>query len=106
MIRKILRFYLGKYRFYTITGTVFLLWTLFFDASSIFAQFYLRKELASYEKDKAYYESELKRVTREKEEVLGTKQLLEKFAREKYLMKKEGETVFVIVDKNGEYLEK
>lgn len=35
----------------------------------------------------------------EEREVMGNEASIEKFAREKYYMKKEGETVFILVDK-------
>lgn len=104
-MKQLLKILLGKNSYYIISAIVVLLWTFFFDSHSVISQYYLRRELATYEKDKAYYEDELARVTKEKEAVMGTDDALEKFAREKYLMKKEGETVFVIVDKDGNYLE-
>jgi cell division protein FtsB len=36
---------------------------------------------------------------------LGNDDAAEKFAREKYRMKKEGETVFIIVDSDGKMLD-
>lgn len=45
-------------------------------------------------------------IQTQRQEILGNDQLREKFAREKYLMKKANEDVFVIVDEKNEPLEK
>jgi cell division protein DivIC len=59
-------------------------------------------DLNKLSKQKAFYESELKVIKMEERMILGTYSSLEKFGREKYLMKKEGETVFYLVEENGE----
>ncbi len=45
-----------------------------------------------------YYEEELAAVKKEENEVLGNSASIEKYAREKYFLKKDGETVFVLVE--------
>ncbi len=45
-----------------------------------------------------YYEDEIKKLEKEEKDLLGSEAALEKYAREKYFLKKEGETVFVLVD--------
>lgn len=57
-------------------------------------------ELNHLESQKEFYKGELKNIKQEEKDVLGTYASLEKFAREKFLMKKEGETVFVLVDED------
>ena len=52
------------------------------------------------EKQKTFFEKELAKVQEEEKEVLGSDASIEKFAREKYYLKKDGETVFVLVDEN------
>jgi len=55
-------------------------------------------KLRSLEKEKEYYQEKIKEVEKDRTELTTNKELLEKFAREKYLMKKESEDVFVIVE--------
>lgn len=62
-------------------------------------------ELNHLEAEKKFFESELKNIQQEEKDVLGTYASLEKYAREKYLMKKEGETVFVLVDEDDKPIE-
>jgi cell division protein FtsB len=52
--------------------------------------------LRSLESEKEYYRQKIAEVEKDRKELLTNKELLEKFAREKYLMKKEKEDVFVI----------
>lgn len=43
-----------------------------------------------------FYNEKIAEVKAEKNEILGTSEALEKFAREKYLMKKPTEEVFIV----------
>ena len=67
------------------------------DANDIRSQFSLGQKLHDLEEEKAFYEKEIEQVNHDREELLTDDQLLEKFAREKYLMKKPDEDVYVIV---------
>ena len=89
-----------RYRFYIISSLVLLVWLIFFDRSSLVKQFEMIVELRSLENQKSFFEKELSKVQAEEKEVLGSDASIEKFAREKYYLKKEGETVFVLVDEN------
>ena len=44
-----------------------------------------------------YYLQKIKEVKKDKKELLNDKELLEKFAREKYCMKKEKEDLYICV---------
>lgn len=48
------------------------------------------------EEEKTYYEKKIEEVEQDRKELMGNDELLEKFAREKYLMKKKSEDVYVI----------
>ena len=89
------RKYINNKYFYT--GLVFLIWWIFFDQESLIVQYDLARVKIGLEKQKEYYQNEIK----EDEAAINTLQndtvLLEKYAREKYFMKKDNEDVFVIV---------
>jgi cell division protein DivIC len=95
-----------KYRFYVLTLAGLLVWITFFDGSNLIAQFRLWQKLSDLENQQEYYVDELKKVKEEEKEVMGNTISMEKFAREKYLMKKTGETVFVIVDEDNKSVER
>ena len=53
----------------------------------------------------SYYQQKTKELEKERRMVIGNPSLLEKYAREKYLMKKPKEDIFVIVDENNQPIE-
>ncbi len=88
--------------FYFITSLVFITWMLFLDANDFLSQFRLWQEVKGLEAKKEYYQEKIEVVKKERTELMSNKQLLEKFAREKYLMKKQKEEVFVVVEEGKE----
>jgi cell division protein FtsB len=84
--------------FYFLTGLFFLVWIAFLDSNNLIARFSLSSKLNSLENEKEYYEEKIIEVEKDRDELFGNKESLEKFAREKYLMKKETEDVFVVVE--------
>lgn len=84
--------------FYVVTGLIFLIWMFFLDSNDFLSRFKLSGKLRSLENEKAYYEEKILEVEKDREELFGDRESLEKFAREKYLMKKENEDVFIIVE--------
>lgn len=92
--------------FYVATALGLLAWMTFFDANDLPSQARNWWKLRNLESDTLYYSQQIKSIQRERREVLGNDRLREKFARERYLMKKPTEDVFVIVDENNEPLEK
>lgn len=84
--------------FYVITILVFLVWMLFLDSNDLISQFKLSSKLDKLETEKAYYQEKIQEVKKDREELLSNKELLEKFAREKYLMRKKTEDLFVIIE--------
>lgn len=101
-MKKIISPRFKDYKFYIISAGLFIIWLVFFDRSSLLTQIDLAMDLKNLKKEKAFYESELESIKKEEKAILGDMNSLEKFAREKYLMKKEGETVFVLVDEDNE----
>ena len=84
--------------FYFLTGLFFLVWMAFLDSNNLIVRFSLSSKLNSLENEKEYYEEKIIEVEKDRNELFGNNESLEKFAREKYLMKKETEDVFVVVE--------
>lgn len=84
--------------FYFLTGFMFFVWILFLDSNNLMARVGLTRKLNTLENEKEYYEEKILEVRADHEELFGNRDMLEKFAREKYLMKKETEDVFLIVE--------
>ena len=85
--------------FYFLTFICFVLWMLFLDSNDVISQMKLRNKLSNLEAEKAYYLQKIEEVQKDREELLSNTELLEKFAREKYLMRKKTEDLYVIVEK-------
>jgi cell division protein FtsB len=86
---------------YLLTALGFTIWILFFDARDfITSHFRERGELMKLEKSKTYYEQQIAATKQELEQLKSNPALLEKYAREKYLMKRANEDLFVIREDN------
>jgi cell division protein FtsB len=84
--------------FYLVSGLIFLVWMLFLDSNDFISRYKLSSKLQSLQNEREYYLEKIEEVEKDRDELLGNKELLEKFAREKYLMRKETEDVFVIIE--------
>lgn len=84
--------------FYFLITVFFLIWMLFVDSNDIFSQWKLHSKVATLEREREYYEEKIEEVKKDREELLSNKELLEKFAREKYLMKKKTEDIYLVVE--------
>lgn len=83
---------------YVVAGFVFVVWLMFFDQNNWFTQFQYQMELNKLENEREFYDEEIKKVTQDLKELRTNPKSLEKFAREKYLMKKSNEEVFVLME--------
>jgi cell division protein DivIC len=72
---------------------------LFFDANDFLKQFQMSRKLSDLEGEKEFYLEKIVEVQKDRAELLSNPGLLEKFAREKYYMKRPGEDIFIIVEK-------
>lgn len=84
--------------FYFLATVFFLVWMTFIDSNDLITRVKMGSKLRSLEREKEYYQEKIVEVEKDRQELMTNKELLEKFAREKYLMKKESEDVFVIVE--------
>ena len=88
--------------FYLLAGVAFGGWMLLFDANDLGKQFDLYRKWQELHDEKEYYLDNIKVVKKDRAELMSSPALLEKFAREKYLMKRPGEDVFLLVPETEE----
>jgi cell division protein FtsB len=86
--------------FYVVTGLCFLAWMVFLDSNDLISRFKLGAKLRNLNREKVYYQEKIADVQKDREELMTDRELLEKFAREKYLMKKDKEDIFIIQEKD------
>ncbi|HTL81550.1 MAG TPA: septum formation initiator family protein [Bacteroidia bacterium] len=91
----------GIFRFiknkYVITLVAMAGWLLFFDRNDVFSQMERHREVMKLQSEADYYHNQIKRNQEQQAELTSDPKLLEKFARENYLMKKDSEDVYIIV---------
>ena len=106
MLERVRSLFLGPNRFYYVSTSILLVWMFVLDTNDLSVQYRLSKELADLEAEHEYYRHKLKELKQERAAVMGNPALLEKYAREKYYMKRPKEDVFVIVDQQNLPIEK
>jgi cell division protein FtsB len=80
---------------YVLTGAGFVVWLLFFDSRDLItSHFRERRELLKLEESKTYYQQQIAATKRELEQLKTNPAILERYAREKFLMKKDNEDLF------------
>lgn len=80
---------------FLLVTIIFIVWMLFFDANSWLIHRELNKEIDALNVKKEFYESEINSDQKEIK-ILQTPEGVEKYAREKYNMKKENEDIYII----------
>ncbi len=83
---------------YILTGTLFFIWLFLFDQNSLLERRKFSSELEELKVEKEYYLNKIEEDSKRLEELKTDNDNLEKFAREQYLMKKDNEDIFIIVD--------
>lgn len=89
---KVIKFLSNRY---VLIFIAFAIWMLFFDENSFFVDREFNKTIDKLESDKEYYLREIEKDSKKIKELEDPEQL-DKFAREKYNMKKEDEDIFII----------
>ena len=83
-------------KFFLVT-VAFAVWMIFFDKNDLYSQYQYHQQVSKLKKERDFYQIETAKVSKDLEELTSDKARLEKFAREKYFMKKDNEDVFVVV---------
>lgn len=93
MLRLIPVFFRNKF---LVATTAFVVWMVFFDKNDLFAQLERRHELNELDKSKDYFTEQIEQERRFSKELKENPATIEKFAREKYFMKRDSEDLFLI----------
>lgn len=84
---------------YFLTAFGFAVWMIFFDQQDLITtQVKQRNELNSLKASRDYYKQEIEATRLELEQLKSDPAVLEKYAREKYRMKRDNEDVFIVSD--------
>ena len=87
---------------YLLTALVFIIWILFFDKNDLFTQRDRKNELTKLENSADYYQSEIEKTKKELADIQNNPAALEKFAREKFYLKRPNEEIFIVESETAE----
>ena len=92
-IRKIPPFIYNKY---FLATALFAVWMLFFDRNDFFTQVSRKSELNQIEESKEYFAQKIAEGKKFSSDMRSSADAVEKFVREKYLMKRDNEDLYLI----------
>lgn len=95
MLKRIPPFLKNKY---AVALIVFFIWIMFFDRNRVINQVRLIGHLNDLKGEREYYQEEIHADSAALHVLESDKEELERFAREKYLMKKDNEDVFLVLE--------
>jgi hypothetical protein len=81
---------------YFLALVAFVVWMIFFDTNSLKRQRILNARIDEIKGMRTFYISEIAKNNKEIYELDSNPETIEKYAREKYLMKRDSEDVFVM----------
>ncbi len=98
-VKNIITFFRNKY---ILTLTVFAVVMLFIDHNDIFNQLERKKQLNDLLASKKFYQQQIDQTKRNLSDLQNNAAALEKYAREKYLLKKDNEDLFVVSEPDNQ----
>lgn len=81
---------------YIFTITAFVVFMLFIDHNDLFVQWERKDELQKLQAEREFYSQKIKDTQKELADLQNNAAALEKYAREKYFLKRDNEDVFVL----------
>tara|TARA_B100001142_G_scaffold284382_1_gene298000 strand:+ start:193 stop:501 length:309 start_codon:yes stop_codon:yes gene_type:complete len=81
---------------YFILFILFLFWIILLDDYNLITQNKIKKKVTDLKNQKAFYINEIKQDSSELSNLRSDSNTQEKFAREKFLMRKDNEDIFII----------
>ena len=81
---------------FLLATLAFGIWMIFFDKDDLLVQKERNSELHALQESKVYFQKEIEKERKFSQELKTNPAAIEKFAREKYMMTKEGEDLYII----------
>ena len=85
---------------YVIILICFAVWMIFFDTNSYFIHKELDEDINALEENKEFYKKEIEKDKKFLDKLQDSNEI-EKYAREKYYLKKEGEDIYIIENEDS-----
>ncbi len=81
---------------YLLAGVFFVIWMLFFDPKDIPSGFERKQKLNELQNSEQHLDELITDAQKELDQLKNNAQSIEKYAREKYMMKKDNEDLFIV----------
>ena len=98
IIKSIFNFVINRY---VLTSIIFIVWIFGFGPNNIMVQHRLEKKFEEVESEKKFYLEEIKKDQKMSQDLMTNMDNLERFAREKYWMKRDNEDVYLVIREGG-----
>lgn len=86
---------------YLLTGVFFLIWMFFFDPKDLSNEFQRKSRFNELQKSEEHLNDMIKETRQELSQLKTNARTIEKYAREKYMMKKDNEDLFILSSVDG-----
>lgn len=83
---------------YLLSLALFSVWIIFFDGNNLIVRSGMIRDVRQLKYDCEYYKERVVTDSIKLDELKSSPEMLEKYAREQYLMKKDNEDIFIIVE--------
>ena len=93
MLNRLPRFLRNRYVLVTV---IFVVYIAFFDSHDMISQMKIRGKIKVLQNEIEYLENDSREAAMRIDELTSDREALEKFAREKYYLKKENEDIYII----------
>jgi cell division protein DivIC len=81
---------------YFLAITAFTVWMIFFDSNSFKRQHKLNTRINEIKEMNSFYLSEIEKNNTAIEDLISNPEAIEKYGREKYLMKRDSEDIYIV----------
>ncbi|MEP6467258.1 MAG: septum formation initiator family protein [Parafilimonas sp.] len=98
-MRNTIKFLRNKY---LIALSAFIVLMLFIDHNDIFVQMEHQRQLKSLMTSKQFYQQQIDQTRKNLADLQNNSAALEKYAREKFFLKRDNEDVFIVVPQNNQ----
>lgn len=82
--------------FYVLASIIFVIWMIFLDPNNLWRQIKQKQKVNELREKRDFYSQRIEELSKESENISEDSAELERYAREKFFMKKKSEDVFIV----------
>ncbi len=82
--------------FYVVASIIFVVWMIFLDPNNLWRQIKQKQKVNELREKRDFYSHRIEELSKESENISEDSAELERYAREKFFMKKKSEDVFIV----------